>query len=102
MFLHSRPPFRTMLAKSRIVIPQLALVSPRRVRQPGVLRAERLRAAPAFVFLSGPLRLPRRHEVSLSRSDEIGSAHALQRLAQHRPVVGVVVAEERLVQPPYT
>ena len=36
----------------------------------------------------------------LAVADQVGAAHALQRLAQQRPVVGVVVAQERLVQAP--
>ena len=32
-------------------------------------------------------------------ADQIGAPHALQRLAQQRPVVGVVIAQEGLVQP---
>ena len=31
-------------------------------------------------------------------TDQVGPAHALERVAQQRPVVGVVVAQERLVQ----
>jgi len=56
------------------------------------------RPPPSFVLLSGSRRLPRRHEPVLARTDEIRAPHALQRLAQHRPVVRIVIAQERLVQ----
>ena len=38
-----------------------------------------------------------RHEL-IAAADQIGAAHLLQRLAQHRPVVGIVIAQEGLVQ----
>ena len=38
-------------------------------------------------------------QLVLARPDQVGAAHALQRLAQHRPAFRVVVAQERLVQP---
>src|SRR5712691_1207000 len=65
---------------------------PRRVGQAGVLREERLRASrpqPSFVLLGGSRGLPRGHEPMLAGADEVGAAHAPQRLAQGRPVVGV-------------
>ncbi len=37
----------------------------------------------------------------LTKADQVGPTHALERLAQDRPVVGVVIAQERLVQPAY-
>jgi len=39
-------------------------------------------------------RLVRRDELIGARADEIGAAHPLQRLAQQRPVVGIVIAQE--------
>ena len=42
--------------------------------------------------------LPVGHELVLAGADEVGAAHALQRFAQQRPVLGVVIAQERLVQ----
>ena len=38
--------------------------------------------------------------MALAAADQVGAAHASQRLAQQRPVVGVVPAQEGLVQPP--
>jgi hypothetical protein len=35
----------------------------------------------------------------LAVADQVGAAHGLERLAQQRPVVGIVVAQEGLVQP---
>src|SRR5258708_934941 len=51
-------------------------------------------------FLHPPRRLPCRHELVFARPDQIPTPHLLQRLTQHRPVVGIVVAQESLVQPP--
>jgi hypothetical protein len=45
-------------------------------------------------------RLPRRDQLMLAGADQFGAPHAPQRLAQHRPVVGVVIAQEGLVQAP--
>src|SRR5688500_12558050 len=56
-------------------------------------------AAPALAMHAGAGGLPRRHEALLAAADQIRAPHALQRLAQHRPVVRVVIAEERLVEP---
>ena len=36
----------------------------------------------------------------LAVADQISPAHGLERLTQQRPVVGVVVAQKRLVQTP--
>src|SRR3972149_6986207 len=44
-------------------------------------------------------RLVSRNQLMLAGTDEIGAAHAPQRGVQHRPVVGVVVTQEGLVQP---
>jgi hypothetical protein len=49
--------------------------------------------------LAGTGRLMRRHELVGARADQIAAAHLLERLAQQRPVVGVVIAQERLAQP---
>jgi hypothetical protein len=43
-------------------------------------------------------RLVGRDELVLAVADQVGPAHGLQRLAQQRPVVGVVPAQEGLVQ----
>lgn len=46
----------------------------------------------------GHRRLKRRNQAFLGIADQIGSSHTLQCLAQQRPVGGVVVAQESLVQ----
>src|SRR5262245_39074025 len=73
-------------------------------RQSGVLRLEaaaRGRSARALFALGPPARgLARRHQAALAVSDQRAAAHALQRFAEQRPVVGIVVAQKRLVQPP--
>ena len=67
--------------------------------QPGVLGAERQRrAARVGRPAAEPDRLVRRNEVLLAVADQVGAAHALQRLAQHRPILRVVIAQEGLVQ----
>ena len=48
--------------------------------------------------LAGAGRLVRGHELVGLRADQIAAAHLHQRLAQHRPIVGVVIAQEGLVQ----
>ena len=60
----------------------------------------------AFWVLAAPFaraaragRLPVGHQLVFAGADQIGAAHGFQRLAQHRPVFGVVIAQERLVQP---
>ena len=74
-------------------------------RQPGVLgqrdTGPRTAAALAATFgpLAGARRLPRWHELVLAAADQVRAAHAVQRIAQHRPVVRIVVAQERLVEP---
>src|SRR5580698_2361687 len=63
------------------------------------LNAVLLAAAQAFAAgAAGAERLRRRHEMVLAAADEVGAAKALQRLAQDRPILGVVIAQERLVQ----
>ena len=54
---------------------------------PGVLRAEFLRLARAFVRIAGAGGLPGRDQLVLAVADQVGAAHALQRFAQQRPVV---------------
>src|SRR5271166_379873 len=49
--------------------------------------------------LAGAGRLVGGHELVGARADQVGAAHLSERLAQERPVVGVVIAQERLVQP---
>ena len=82
--------------------PALARRPARHFRQPGVLRLERPMLAPAplpFRRIARARGLIPGHQLVLSIPDEIGATHAPQCLAQHRPVVGVVIAQERLVQP---
>ena len=57
------------------------------------------RRARAFRLLAGAGGLEQRDQVLLAVADEVGAAHVLQRLAQQRPVLRVVVAQEGLVQP---
>ncbi len=64
------------------------------------LRTELLagaRALPARKAGSGGL--PGRDQVALAVADQVGAAHLLERLAQQRPVLRIVVAQEGLVQP---
>ncbi len=49
-------------------------------------------------FDAGAGRLPGGDQLVLAGADQIGAAHALQRVAQHRPVLGIVIAQEGLVQ----
>src|SRR5271166_2740106 len=59
--------------------------------------------AGAGTFAAGaasPRRLPAGHETVLAGADEVGSSHAFQRLAQDRPVLRVVIAQEGLVEAP--
>src|SRR5690606_34952371 len=60
-------------------------------------------ATQALAFAASLARagwLPGGDEVMLAVADEIGAAHALQGLAQQRPVLGIVIAQERLVKAP--
>lgn len=73
---------------------------PRNSRQTGVLRLEwtvEAAASLSFTRISGPHRLVARHQLKLAIADEIRASHLPQRLAQHGPVVRVVIAQERLV-----
>src|SRR5262249_31317939 len=69
-------------------------------RRPGVLRQRDAGLDPtpalAFARLARPGGLPRWYELMLAATDEIGAAHPAERLAQHRPVVRIVIAQERL------
>ena len=44
------------------------------------------------------LRAARRNQMPLTITDEVGPAHTLERRAQHRPIVSVVVTQKRFVQ----
>jgi len=46
--------------------------------------------------------LPRRNQLRRSSADQIGPAHARQRLSQQRPIVRVMPAQEGFVQPALT
>ena len=54
--------------------------------------------APRALVAAVGRRLPGRDQVVLATADQLVPAHALQGLAQQRPVVGVVVAQKGLVQ----
>src|SRR5690606_16920598 len=66
----------------------------------GVAHAGPATLGPGAVLLAGALvaavdqRLEGGDQVVLAVADQVGPAHAFQRLAQQRPVVGVVVAQE--------
>ena len=49
---------------------------------------------------AGTCRLPARYQVSLAVADQVGTTHALQGFAQHRPVLRIVIAQKSLVQSP--
>lgn len=74
------------------------------LHHPQTLGREPLRLAagahgpPCAGGLAGAGRLVCWHELVGAGADQVGAAHRLQRLAQHGPVVGVVIAQERLVQ----
>src|ERR1700722_1755652 len=70
----------------------------RRLRQSGVLGSKR--QASAGAELAGAWRLMGRQQLMAATADQIAAPHAPQRLAQQRPVVGVVVTQKGLVQPP--
>ena len=60
-------------------------------------------AASALTFAatqSRAVRLPKWNQMTLAVADQISAAHALERLAQQWPVLGIVVAQKGLVQPP--
>src|SRR5690242_2359800 len=81
------------------------------MRQTCVLRSERACSTagapatsdlpPPFRPLSGPSRLECRNELVLAAADQIRATHPAQRLAKHGPIVGIVVPQESLVQPPH-
>src|SRR6185369_10153014 len=54
--------------------------------------------APAFSHVARSRWLIRRNQMVRTAADQPALAHAAQRLAQHRPVVGIVITEEGLVQ----
>ena len=59
----------------------------------------RARSALAFMRVARADRLVGRHQLLLAVADQVGAPHPPQRLAQQRPVVRIVIAQERLVQP---
>ena len=63
----------------------------------GTARLGRL-LAPGALVTALDCRLEGRNQVLLAVADKIGTAHFLECLAQQRPVVGIVVTQERLVQ----
>src|SRR6516164_10021602 len=70
-----------------------------RARQAGVLGTERAcGATPSRGSAARAGWLVRRYQVAAAVADQIRPAHAAQRLAQQWPVVGIVVAQKRLVQ----
>src|ERR1700692_983126 len=75
----------------------LSAATPAGFRQPRVLRAkraQRCRAARSDGLIC-------RNEMLLAVADQIRTAHALQRLAQHGPIVRIVIAQKSLVQGAY-
>src|SRR4029077_17503890 len=72
----------------------------RRARETRVLGAERPRP-PALARRLPAARargLVGGYQLPAATPDQVGAPHAPERLAQQRPVVGIVVAQERLVQ----
>jgi hypothetical protein len=57
-------------------------------------------SAPTLGRLAGAGGLEGGHQVALAVADQVRAAHGLERLAQQRPVLRVVVAQEGLVQAP--
>lgn len=47
-----------------------------------------------------PRRLPGRYQMLASLADKVRTSHLLQRLSDNRPVVRIVITQERLVQAP--
>ena len=73
------------------------------IRQPIMLGSEGLRLAVDALALDRIARaggLVVGDEMMLAIAYQIGPPHVLQCFAQHRPVVRIMVAEERLVQTP--
>ena len=85
-----RAPGRQRRRSARGARAACGTVCPRRARRGGAAAARRARA-----------RLVQRHQLVLAVADQIGAPHAAQRLAQQRPVLRVVIAQERLVQAPH-
>ena len=52
-----------------------------------------------FALLTRSFRLPGRYQMTFAVTDQISTPHAFQRFTQYRPVVGVMVTQECLVQP---
>src|SRR5215469_794483 len=91
-------------------LPLLPADTPRITWQAGVLRPEGAvppassggrPAGPSRGGFTGTRRLIRGYQLLLAVADEVGAAHAPQRFPQHGPVVGIVIAQERLVEAPY-
>src|SRR5690606_38157099 len=79
------------------------LVAPLFRRSAHVLGTERLlaaRPAPALGCPARALRLEPRYQMLFAVADQVLASHPAQRVAQHRPVLGIMVAEECLVQAP--
>ena len=55
------------------------------------------RGTAAFRGVSSTRRLVCRHELVFAIANQVGTPHMAQRLTQHGPVIGIVVAQERLV-----
>src|SRR5690606_24020843 len=82
------------------LVPGVAILAAR--RQAGVL-GQQLAAPPGRRgVLAPPIagRLVSGDELVLGGADQVAAPHAQQRLAQQRPALGVVPAQERLVQAP--
>src|SRR5690606_9396743 len=72
--------------------------------QAGVLSSSgngAVRSTSSFRSVAGAKRLPGRNELVFAWADEICTSHAPERFTQHRPVVGIVPAQECLVQSTY-
>ena len=64
-----------------------------------LMAAGRRRVLPTRALVAVGRRLVQRDQLVLARPDQVATAHTLQGLAQHRPALRIVVAQERLVQP---
>ena len=60
--------------------------------------ATRETCAAGHGIFAGAARLPRWHQVLFACANEVLTAHRAQGIANHRPVVGVVVAQQGFVQ----
>src|SRR5690606_11033160 len=65
---------------------------------PGLLAACRRGILATCAVIAIHRRLMRRNQLMLATADQVAAPHAQQRLAQHRPALGVVIAQEGLVQ----